>query len=553
VRALIVSGGGFQGLSLIQLLRADPGSVVAVADVYPRNVTTFLADHYEVVPPLREEQAFRAALLDLCRRLRIQVIFPATELELAALALLAPALEELGAVAAVSPAALITRLGSKRGLAAFCSAHGIPTPTHFEPSQAAGRYPLLLKPERGWGGREQRVIGSAAELPADMTGQLLQELLVDFDEFSVDFALTDGGGRSPLGVRKRIRVSGGFAVVAETRHDPDVLALSDRMINALAAERARGLFNLQLLRDGRGLWASDLNLRAGTSTAHWADEPDNPALWFARQALGQPGAGAADVLGVPGTEVFRVLRELRFTGVPDPTVGAVVFDLDDTLICQRTWAAERLAGAAARLMQGEEARAAWLARALRIAEESGLAHIFDHMAVELAWSESEKLAVIEAFRASWPDAIEPLPGVMPVLETLRARGYRLVLLTDNPPATQRRKLRLSRLDSALDSIVFSQEYGAEKPDPACFRAAAGAAGCEPARAVMVGDNPYRDAAGAIDAGFRRAYLLQREGHQRFLPRLWRAALGESRVERVVSIESPLELLRYLPGSDSVRA
>ncbi len=337
-------------------------------------------------------------------------------------------------------------------------------------------------------------------------------------------------------------------MVAETRHDADVVDLAGRVADALAIEGAVGLFNLQMLRDGRGLWASDLNLRAGTSAAHWADQPDNPAVWFAREALGLGGEGPdRPVLGVPGTQVVRVLREQRLVGAPDRGVQAVVFDLDETLLCQRSWAAARLAQLAARLEADDAARNRWLRRALRLAEESGLAHIFDHMASELGWSEQAKSSVIDAYRACWPESIEPMPGAVALLEGLRERGYRLVLLTDNPPATQARKLRLSGLDRHLDAVVYSQEHGPEKPDPAGFLAAAAAAGCEPGRAVMVGDNPYRDAAGAIDAGYRRAFLLAREDHQRFLPALWRAALG-SVAERVVVARSPAELLRYLPGA-----
>jgi HAD superfamily hydrolase (TIGR01509 family) len=548
VRALIVSGGGFQGLAILELLRADRRTVVTVVDIHEANVTTHLADHYEVVPPLRERDAFAAALLEICRRRRVQVVFPATELELAALAELAPALQAIGAIAAVSPPELVSRLGSKRGLSQFCSENGIPAPRLFEPWEAKGRHPLLLKPDRGWGGREQRVVGSAEELPADMRGFVLQELVEDFEELSVDFALADTGRRSPIGVRARLRVSGGFAVVAETRHDADVVDLAGRVADALAIEGAVGLFNLQVLRDGRGIWVSDLNLRAGTSAAHWADQPDNPAVWFGRETLGLGGEGPdRPVLGVPGTQVVRVLREQRLVGAPDRGVQAVVFDLDDTLLCQRGWAGARLAQLAARLEKDEAARTRWLRRAQRIAEESGLAHIFDHMAAELGWSESDKLATIEAYRACWPDSIEPMPGAVELLEELRERGYRLVLLTDNPPATQARKLRLSGLESSFDAIVYSQEHGAEKPDPAGFLAAVEAAGCKPRRAVMVGDNPYRDAAGAIDAGYRRAFLLVRDEHQRFLPALWRAALG-SAAERVAVVRSPPELLRYLPGA-----
>jgi HAD superfamily hydrolase (TIGR01509 family) len=544
--ALVVSGGGFQGLALIRLLRADPAVTVIVADIHARSVTAHAADHYEVVPPVDEREAFDAAILGLCRRRAVDVVFPSTEHELGALAALAAQLHEAGATAAVSPVDVLERLGSKRGLAAFAATHGLPSPALHEPS-ASARFPLVAKPDRGWGGRGQRVIRSAAELPT-APDVVLQELVTDFEELSIDGALAPDGRRSPLGVRRRIRVSGGFAVVSETEHDPAVVNIAERAADALAAEGARGLFNLQVLRDRRGLWLTDVNLRVGTSAAHWADQADNPALWFARQAAPRTGsaAPAPRLLGIPGTEVVRTLEEVRLVGAPDPGVGAVVFDLDETLVCQQRWAADRLSLLAARLEPDAAARAIWLRRALRVAEESGLAHLFDHLAAELGWSEAAKHAVIDAYRECWPAAIDPLPGATAVLEALRERGYRLVLLTDNPPATQRRKLDLSGLAAAFDAVVFAREHGADKPDLAGFREAARAGGAGEARTVMVGDNPYRDAAGALAAGYRRAFVVGHEGHQRFHPSLWRAAFDPAMLERVVELGSLLELRRYLP-------
>lgn len=558
MRALVVSGGGFQGLALIELLRADRRTEITVADIHAVNVTTFVADHYEVIPRIDEGPAFAEAIRELCRRRRIQLLFPATERELVALADLAPDLAALGAVAAVSPPALVDRLGAKRGLADFCAAHALPTPPLFDPAEQDLTFPLLLKPDRSWGGRGQRIVRDRGDLPVDTAGVVLQELLTDADEYSVDFAVGSTGS-SRIGIRRRLRISGGFAVVSETSHDPDVVALTRRAIEALRAEGARGLFNLQFLRDQRGLWVSDLNLRAGTSSAHWADQPDNPALWFARDALATPmkaapgldgAAGPVDAdmpLGQDGTRVVRVLRDVRLIGRPDPAVRAVVLDLDETLIGQRSWAAARLGRLAARLESDEPARAAWLLRALRIAEESGLAHLFDRMADELGWSEQEKLGVIATYRDCWPETIEPLPGVRPVLDELRARGLRLVLLTDNPPETQRRKLALAGLEPSLDAIVYAREHGAEKPAPAGFLAAARAAGCEPGQIAMVGDNPYRDAAGALAAGYRRAFLLATPGSERFLADLWRPALAAAGLERVIAIASLTALLYHCPG------
>ena len=56
--------------------------------------------------------------------------------------------------------------------------------------------------------------------------------------------------------------------------------------------------------------------------------------------------------------------------------------------------------------------------------------------------------------------------------------------------------------------------GASKPDPAIFRAALEAVGCGPDDAVMVGDNPLRDIAGAQQAGLRGVWIDRDGGEAR---------------------------------------
>jgi putative hydrolase of the HAD superfamily len=62
----------------------------------------------------------------------------------------------------------------------------------------------------------------------------------------------------------------------------------------------------------------------------------------------------------------------------------------------------------------------------------------------------------------------------------------------------------------FDGVVTSAEAGARKPDPAIFEPALELAGCAPERALMVGDTPEEDAAGAAAAGID-ALLIDRNG------------------------------------------
>ena len=109
--------------------------------------------------------------------------------------------------------------------------------------------------------------------------------------------------------------------------------------------------------------------------------------------------------------------------------------------------------------------------------------------------------VAERSRRQWPFA-----ETQAVLSTLRARGLRLVLLTNGDRDLQRRKLVASGLLPLLDATVISGALGRGKPDPEVFAHALRLAEADAADAVMVGDSVERDVAGARAAGLRAVWL-----------------------------------------------
>jgi putative hydrolase of the HAD superfamily len=104
----------------------------------------------------------------------------------------------------------------------------------------------------------------------------------------------------------------------------------------------------------------------------------------------------------------------------------------------------------------------------------------------------------------------PYPEVPAVLRELRARGARLVVVS-NWDVSLHDVLAATGLRPLLDAVVTSAELGAAKPDPAIFAAALRAAGGVPAStAVHVGDDEEADAGGARAAGIA-AVLVRRDG------------------------------------------
>jgi putative hydrolase of the HAD superfamily len=109
----------------------------------------------------------------------------------------------------------------------------------------------------------------------------------------------------------------------------------------------------------------------------------------------------------------------------------------------------------------------------------------------------------------WEEAaqFELYDDVLPALDELRRGGLRLGLIS-NTSRDLGAFVRHFALD--VDAWLASGSYGKVKPSPLIFRAALELVGCEPGAALMVGDSPRDDVAGARAVGMR-ALLLDRAG------------------------------------------
>jgi putative hydrolase of the HAD superfamily len=117
---------------------------------------------------------------------------------------------------------------------------------------------------------------------------------------------------------------------------------------------------------------------------------------------------------------------------------------------------------------------------------------------------------------------EPFPEVAATLETARARGVRLVVVS-NWDASLPETLERVGLAALLDGVLTSAQVGVRKPDPLIFHRALALAGVAPEEALHVGDSLVEDIDGARAAGLR-AVLIRRGGEP-----------GPAQVETVASL------------------
>lgn len=85
------------------------------------------------------------------------------------------------------------------------------------------------------------------------------------------------------------------------------------------------------------------------------------------------------------------------------------------------------------------------------------------------------------------EGIVPLPGVMALLEELRANGIPCAIGTSTPRANVECVLEITGLGSFFTDIAASEDVSRGKPDPEVFLKAAAKLGAEPATCVVIED------------------------------------------------------------------
>lgn len=103
------------------------------------------------------------------------------------------------------------------------------------------------------------------------------------------------------------------------------------------------------------------------------------------------------------------------------------------------------------------------------------------------------------------NAVE-FPDTLPMLNSLKEKGYKVALITNGHHDLQYRKLDLLGLRYVFDEIIVSGDVSVEKPDKEIFLIMAEKLGVKPSEMIYVGDHPVNDIKGAKSAGCKTIWM-----------------------------------------------
>ena len=132
--------------------------------------------------------------------------------------------------------------------------------------------------------------------------------------------------------------------------------------------------------------------------------------------------------------------------------------------------------------------------------------LFTQKGVKVTKKEIEYIA--EAFRCFSTKYIRLYDGVLDLLDTLKAKGKRVYLLSNAQRVFTENELNMFGLMKYFDGVVISSDEECSKPDAHYYQTLFDRYGLEKSESIMIGNDYLADIGGAADFGIDSLYIHQ---------------------------------------------
>jgi carbamoyl-phosphate synthase large subunit len=261
------------------------GSIVAV-DVDPLAPGLQLADHPYLVPRLNSAD-YIPALIEICRREQIDVIFPLIDPDIPVLAQYRREIEATGARVAVASREVAAKTNDKWLTAQFFQHLGLRTPRSWLPEDQGlmdAEYPLFIKPRGGSAAQNAYKVHTASELNffIHYVPEPIVEEYLPGPEITSDVICDLESEVLAVVSRQRIEVRWGEVAKGVTVYDQTIVEACVKIAHALPAV---GPITVQCMLKNGVPYFTEINARLGGGVPLGiAAGVDSPRWLLARMA-----------------------------------------------------------------------------------------------------------------------------------------------------------------------------------------------------------------------------------------------------------------------------
>jgi carbamoyl-phosphate synthase large subunit len=283
-----------QAYTLLELT----GNIIAL-DIDPLAPALHIADRSYIVPRI-DSPDYIPSLIEICRRERVDLIFPLIDPEIPILASHRETIESTGArLAAVSVEG--SRITADKWLTTqFFKRIGLPTPNSWLPDQLSGvslDYPVFIKPRRGSASKHTYKVHNSYELEFFInyvTDPIIQEF-IHGPEITSDVICSLEGELLGVVSRQRIEVRGGEVVKGVTVYNPSITEACIAIARTLPAI---GPITVQCMMSTDEPRFTEINARLGGGIPLGIAAEANSPRWLLAKAAGLS-------VGIPPIGTYR--------------------------------------------------------------------------------------------------------------------------------------------------------------------------------------------------------------------------------------------------------
>jgi putative hydrolase of the HAD superfamily len=192
-------------------------------------------------------------------------------------------------------------------------------------------------------------------------------------------------------------------------------------------------------------------------------------------------------------------------------IKAVIFDLDNTLLDFISMKESAVSSAVHAMIEAglDLDEKSSYERIITLYQETGWENqqIFDIFLKEKTGEVDNKYlaAAIVSYRRAREATLRLYPDVQRTLNVLTKMGLKLAVVSDAPSREAWMRIYYLNLHHVFDLVLTFDDVGERKPSPKGFEMALEKLGIKTDEALMIGDWPERDVAGASKLGIKTIY------------------------------------------------